>query len=184
MSSSERKTLERGCIGVVALNLSGGGNPPLDNSFDNFEAALKLVKTWNAFIDKHRGERTSDGQVIGKNWKAVLFAKLFWSNQADTEEERKKPDEDAFKGDPDNDGRVDMSDYEYKSQPGFINFDYGFWDEGSKCFWHANHSMPGMKVYQSTKDKFIAGYTDFDRVIFCAAIATNYNPPKSAAART
>jgi len=182
MSAGERKTLERGCIGVVALNLSGGGNPPLDNAYDNFEAAHKLVKTWNEFIDSHRGERTEDGQVIGANWRAVLFAKLFWSNQSDSEDDRKTGDKDAFKGDPENDGKVAMDGYLYRSQPGFINFDYGFWDEGSQCFWHANHSMPGMQVYQSTKDKFSAGYKDFDRVIFCAGIATNYNAPKSATA--
>ena len=34
-----------------------------------------------------------------------------------------------------------------------------------------------MKVYQSTKEVFAKGYVDFDRVIFCAAIAPP--PPAS-----
>ncbi|MCP4867291.1 MAG: DUF4157 domain-containing protein [Proteobacteria bacterium] len=182
MTKAEKKTLARGCIGIVALNLSGGGNPPLNHCFDNFDAAMKLVKTWNDFIDKHRGETTADGQVIGQNWKAVLFAKLFWSNQSPKEEDRKKGDPDAFKGDPDNDGRIDMEGYEYRAQPKMINFDYAFWDEGGNCFWHANHCEPGMQVYQSTKGKFAAGYTDFDRIAYCAGIATNYKPAASAAA--
>ena len=183
MTKAEKKTLARGCIGIVALNLSGGGNPPLDHAYDSFDAAMNLVKKWNKFIDAHRGEVTSDGQVIGQNWKAVLFAKLFWSNQKGTEEERKKSDPNAFKGDPNADGKIDMTDYQYKAQPGgYINFDYAFWDEQGQCFWHANHCEPGMQVYQSTKDKFAAGYIDFDRIAYCAAIATNYKAPAAAAA--
>ena len=179
MTAGEQKTLARGCIGIVALNLTGGGNPPLDHSFATFDQAKKLVDEWNAFIQKHKGETTSDGKKVG-DFKAVLFAKLFWSNQSPVEEERKKGDDKAYL--PDEDGKVDMSDYKYRSQPGYINFDYGFWDEGSQSFWHANHCQPGMKVYQSTKDKFSAGYMDFDRVIFCAAIVKNYKAQDSAAA--
>jgi hypothetical protein len=37
-------------------------------------------------------------------------------------------------------------------------------------------------VYQSTKDKFIAGYFDFDRVIFCVGLTPAYDP--AGAART
>ena len=179
MTAKEQKTLARGCIGIVALNLTGGGNPPLDHSFATFNEAKKLVDEWNAFIQKHKGETTSDGRKVG-DFKAVLFAKLFWSNQSPVEEERKKPDDKAYL--PDEDGKVDMADYKYKSQPGYINFDYGFWDEGSQSFWHANHCQPGMKVYQSTKDKFTAGYMDFDRIVFCAAIVKTYKPATSAAA--
>ena len=39
-----------------------------------------------------------------------------------------------------------------------------------------------MKVYQSTKEKFAAGYIDFDRIVYCAAIAKNYNPQGAAGA--
>jgi hypothetical protein len=75
-----------------------------------------------------------------------------------------------------------MSDYHYRDQPGYINFDYGFWDEETNCFWHANHAQPGMIVYQSTKEKFAAGYIDFDRIVYCAAIARNYNAMNAAGA--
>ena len=179
MTAGEKKTLARGCIGIVALNLTGGGNPPLDHAFATFNEAKKLVDEWNGFIEAHKGETTSDGKKVG-DFKAVLFAKLFWSNQDPDKEARKKPDDKAYL--PDEDGKVDMDDYEYRAQPGYINFDYGFWDEQSQSFWHANHCQPGMKVYQSTKDKFTAGYMDFDRVVFCAAIVKTYKPAASAAA--
>ena len=179
MSATERKTLARGCIGITALNLEAG-NPPLEHSFASFDQAMKLVNEWNAFIKAHKGETTNDGKKVG-DFKAVLFAKLFWSNQSRDPEERKKPDKDAYLPDEET-GRVDMSDYEYRAQPGYINFDYGFWDESSNCFWHANHAEPGMEVYQSTKDKFAKGYVDFDRVIYCAAIARTYKPAGAAAA--
>ena len=179
MTGPEKKTLARGCIGITALNLEAG-NPPLDHSFASFDQAMKLVNEWNAFIEAHKGETTSDGKKVG-DFKAVLFAKLFWSNQSRDAEERKKPDKDAYLPDEET-GRVDMSDYKYRAQPGYINFDYGFWDETTNSFWHANHAEPGMEVYQSTKDKFAKGYVDFDRVIYCAAIARTYKPANAAAA--
>ena len=179
MTAAEQKTLARGCIGIVALNLTGGGNPPLDHGFATFDQAKKLVDEWNAFIQAHKGETTSDGKKVG-DFKAVLFAKLFWSNQDPDQEARKKGDDKAYL--PDEDGKIDMSDYKYRAQPGYVNFDYGFWDEGTQSFWHANHCQPGMKVYQSKKDKFSAGYMDFDRILFCAAIVKNYKAAASAAA--
>jgi len=179
MSATEKKTLARGCIGITALNLEAG-NPPLNHAFASFDQAMKLVKEWNAFIEEHKGETSSDGKKVG-DFKAVLFAKLFWSNQSRDAEERKKPDKDAFLPN-EKTGEVDMSDYEYRAQPSYINFDYGFWDEGSNCFWHANHAEPGMEVYQSTKDKFAKGYIDFDRIVYCAAIARSYKPATAAAA--
>jgi len=179
MTAAEQKTLARGCIGITALNLEAG-NPPLDHAYASFDQAMKVVDEWNAFIEAHKGETTSDGQKVG-DFKAILFAKLFWSNQSPDPEARKKPDEDAYQPDPKT-GKVDMSDYKYRAQPSYINFDYGFWDEGSNCFWHANHAQPGMKVYQSTKDKFSKGYIDFDRIVYCAAIARSYKPANAAAA--
>ena len=82
-----------------------------------------------------------------------------------------------------------MTGYEYKAQPGYVNFDYGWWDDASHSFWHANHmqykdpvkrAKDPMKVYQSTKEHFIRGYKDFDRCIFGVALATNYDPGKAA----
>lgn len=179
MTAAEKETLARGCIGITALNLEAV-NPPLDHCYATFEQAMAVVKEWNAFIKAHANEETTEGVKIG-TYKAVLFAKLFWSNQDPDREKRKQPAPDAYQPDADT-GRVDMSDYEYRDQPGYINFDYGFWDEESQCFWHANHAQPGMIVYQSTKEKFAAGYIDFDRIVYCAAIARDYNAMNAAGA--
>jgi len=178
LTAREKSTLARGCIGITATNLSGGGNPPLDNAFSTFEAAHKFMDGKNKELDDMRSNPETASLAEGKH--AVLFAKLFWSNQNPDTDKRKDPSPDAYQ--PDEDGRVDMGDYRYRAQPGFVNFDYGFWDESSSSFWHANHSQPGMKVYQSTRNKFAAGYADFDRVIYCVAIATNYDPGLAAIA--
>jgi len=176
MTAAEQDTLARGCIGITAIELNAG-NPPLEHAYSTFEQAMAVVNEWNAFIQKHKNRTTSDGPKVG-DFKAVLFAKMFWSNQSPDQEERKKPDDSAYK--PDEDGKIDMSDYKYRAQPGFVNFDYGFWDAESNCFWHANHAQPDMKVYQSTKEKFIKGYDDFDRITFHAAITRTYKPAAAA----
>jgi hypothetical protein len=178
LTDREKKTIDRGCIGITANNLSGGGNPPLDNAYSTFEAAHDAMGRMNESLDALRAKPETAAQAQGKH--AVVFAKMFWSNQDPDPEKRKKPDDKAFR--PDEHGKVDMSGYEYRAQPGYINFDYAFWDEASQSFWHANHSQPGMKVYQSTKDRFARGYIDFDRVIYCVAIAENYDPGLAAMA--
>ena len=123
----------------------------------------------------------------------MVFAKLFWSNQNADPAKRKKGNAKAFR--PDRKGRVDMSGYKYRAQPGYVNFDYGWWDESSQSFWHANHADYGdpadpMIVMQSTRDKFAKkmevagtrryGYADFDRVVYGVALATHYDPRKAA----
>lgn len=178
LTEQEKATIARGCIGITANNLSAGGNPPLDNAYSTFEAAHDAMGRMNESLDALRAKPETAAQAQGKH--AVVFAKMFWSNQDPDQEKRKKPDDKAFR--PDEHGKVDMSGYEYRAQPGYINFDYAFWDEASQSFWHANHSQPGMKVYQSTKDRFARGYIDFDRVIYCVAIAENYDPGLAAMA--
>lgn len=173
LTDREKATIARGCIGIVANNLHGGGNPPLDNVYADFDVAHASMVKMNEALDKLRSDPKTAPQAQGKH--AFLFAKLFWSNQSADPEKRKKGDDKAFRPDPKT-GKVDMSGYEYRAQPGYINFDYGFWDEASQCFWHANHAQPGMKVYQSTRDKFTAGYIDFDRCVFGVAIGENYDP--------
>jgi hypothetical protein len=177
MSEAQKKTLARGCIGITALNIDAI-NPPLTSAYSTFDAAKAMVDRWNAWIQKNKDKKRYGSNDKWGDYKAYLFAKLFWSNQDPDRDEREWADEDAFK--PDAKGRVDMSDYKYRSQPGYINFDYGFWDEASNCFWHANHAQPGMKVYQSTREVFERGYIDFDRIVYCPAVGKRYNPQNSA----
>ncbi|MEH1886507.1 eCIS core domain-containing protein [Nostoc sp.] len=182
LTDIEKQTLARGCIGITALDLSGGGNPPLDDCYATFDQAKAKIDKKNESLALQKDVALNLGMTelydSFKDQRAVLFAKLFWSNQDSDEKKRKKPNKNAFRPDKKT-GEVDMSEYKYLERPGFVNFDYGFWDEASQSFWHANHSQPGMKVYQSTKEKFAKGYIDFDRIVYCVAIAKNYDPAKA-----
>lgn len=187
LKPGEKSTIERGCIGITANNIAGGGNP-LDYSeanFSDFDVAHKYMQGKNIELKGMRAKPETAGMVPADG-EYILFAKLFWSNQQAGD--NSKPDENAFKEDPKT-KRMDMSGYKYKGQPGYVNFDYGYWDDSTQAFWHANHmehkdpekqKTDPMKVYQSTKDRFIAGYIDFDRIVFGVAFAKNYDPGKSA----
>lgn len=194
MTAEEKATIDRGCIGITANNLHGGGDP-LDSAekcYGTFDQAHEAMKARNNALE-WMAKIPFVGSLIAGSSRYVLFAKLFWSNQSKKWEDRFKPDDKAFLPDPKT-GEVDMSGYNYEAQSkwktdkktgekkksSYINFDYGFWDDASNCFWHANHMDYGdpddpMIVLQSTKDKFTAGYFDFDRIIFCIAKADNYD---------
>ncbi|MFT3694855.1 MAG: DUF4157 domain-containing protein [Kofleriaceae bacterium] len=177
LTDGDKKTIDRGCIGITANNIAGGGNPLqyAEATFGDFDHAHKFMEGKNKELHQMRADPKQ--AAMAPQGEYILFAKQFWSNQQDGD--NSKPDDKAFRPDPKT-GRVDMSGYKYKAQPGMVNFDYGFWDEASQSFWHANHSQPDMVVYQSTKEHFIRGYTDFDRCIFGVALATHYDPGKAA----
>jgi hypothetical protein len=183
LKTPEKNTIDRGCIGITANNLEGGGNPSLVEVYDSFSAAHSAMykhnnTLWNTYVSSSL---------------YVMFGMLFWSNQDSDVSKRGDPDPAAFRGDPTT-HRVDMSGYRYRAQPGKVNFDYGFWDESTGSFWHANHKDFGpddpMIVYQSTKDKFAFpftmpdgteryGYDDFDRAVYGVAVANNYDVGKA-----
>ena len=196
----EKTTLERGCVGITAANLHGGGNPLnlAEKKFATFELAHKYMVDHNKLLDDASKKR---GSTIGPA-RYVLFANLFWSNQSPDYDKRLKSDDKAFLPDPKT-GEIDMTSYYYEprsridkdektgveSKNCYINFDYGFWDESSQCFWHANHitfkdpvkaAADPMKILQTTRANFVKGYLDFDRVVFCIALAEHYNPALAA----
>ncbi len=190
MTPAERETINRGCIGITATNLNGGGNP-LDAAigcYSTFDKAHQVMTEKNKVVHWASG-LPAIGHLFPptSTKKYVMFAKLFWSNQGSWDE-RVDADDKAFL--PDEKGEVDMTGYRYKGRvkadkkSGYVNFDYGFWDDTTQCFWHANHmehkdpekqKEDPMKVLQSTKEKFAKGYIDFDRIIYCVAEANNYD---------
>jgi Microbial transglutaminase len=111
-------------------------------------------------------------------WRAVVFSKRFYANQDPDWNKRKKADKTSFKPDATT-GQVDMSSYKYKGRPDpavgpgavMVNFDYGWYDETTDTWWHANHSEPGMKVYQSTLGHYSQPLLNFDRQVFSVALA-------------
>ena len=197
MTDLEKETLSAGCIGITALNLGVNVNPSLDMSFSSFDqakqvqAALAEILKSKPAIDKV-DDMIDASPVLKKlknilasmpvdpdptKWKPVIFSKRFFSRQEGSWEDRKKGDPTKFNADKH--GQVDMTGYNYegradeKEGPGnlMVNFDYGWYDETTDSWFHANHSDPGMKVYQSTLDHYSRPLKNFDRQIFCVAFA-------------
>lgn len=162
ITPAERTTLAKGCIGITELNIGTTKSPYLGICYASFEKAWFKARDFNDFIKQEKF-----------NIKAVIFSKRFWSAGRDYSP-NSKTDE------------VDMSKYDYSARPGFVNFDYGFYDEATNRWWHANHCEPSirgvrckgsearekglpdpMKVYESN----LAGYSqplqDFDQQVFC-----------------
>jgi hypothetical protein len=176
LTSTNKTTIDLGCIGITANNLTGFANPDLREAYANFDDAYAAMAQHNAPL--HRFDPNQ----------YVLFAIHFWSNQDPDEAKRVNPDHSAFL--PDAKGRIDMSGYKFRERPGFVNFDFGFWDDVSQSHWHANHYDIGpsdpMIVFQSTRGHFSNhfeetpgewrfGYRDFDREAFVVAVATHYD---------
>jgi hypothetical protein len=178
LSDDEQLNVFRGCIGITATNLGIGSDkhPPLGEVYGRFDQARQVVAQRN----KQAGPIDPTKPI--SVW--VLFAMLFWSGRG-----RRAPDTKAFRPDPVS-GRVDMSGigniYD-DGRPGFVNFDFGFWDELTHSFWHANHGVyQGMEtpeeIYQSTHGRFArrfwakgeehVTYADFDRVVYGVAQTT------------
>jgi peptidoglycan hydrolase-like protein with peptidoglycan-binding domain len=191
MTEAERKQLALGCIGITVLNLQQGNvAPPLNLSFDTLDQARGVATALNAILAAKPAMDELPAAVLAnptlailKNvlqsfpitpdpyaYKAIVFSKRFWSNQSDDAADQENPDDAAFKPDPVT-GQVDMTDYKYQGKPGFINFDYGWYDEDTDTWWHANHADPGMEVYQSTLEHYSQPLQDFDRQVFSVAFA-------------
>jgi hypothetical protein len=176
LSSTNKTTINLGCIGITANNLTGFASPDLREAYANFNDAYAAMVQHNASLHRYDPNQY------------VLFAIHFWSNQDPDDAKRVDPDHSAFL--PDAKGRIDMSSYKFLDRPGFVNFDFGFWDDVSQSHWHANHYDIGpddpMIVYQSTRAHFSNhfeetpgewrfGYRDFDREAFVVAQAKHYD---------
>jgi hypothetical protein len=176
LTSANKTTIDLGCIGITANNLTGFASPDLREAYASFNDAYAAMEQHNAPLHRYDPNQY------------VLFAIHFWSNQDPDSAKRADPDHSAFL--PDANGRIDMSGYKFLDRPGFTNFDFGFWDDVSQSHWHANHydAGPGdpMIVYQSTRAHFSKhfeetpgewrfGYPDFDREAFVVAQARHYD---------
>jgi hypothetical protein len=158
MTDTERKVLAKGCIGITSLNLGIIGSPDLSECYGSFEAAWNAAQKMNEFLAKDFPDK-----------KAIIFSKRFWSGGND------------YTPDPKT-GRVDMSKYDYSARPGFVNFDYGFYDEATNKWWHANHCEPSirgprcgtnpMEVYESNLPYYSRPLQDFDEQVFCVGVPT------------
>ncbi|WNV87988.1 hypothetical protein [Umezawaea sp. Da 62-37] len=190
MTEEEHRNLARGCIGVTVVNLERDDvvNPPLGLSFGTFEQARAVQAALNEIIAQHPTPQQYAALVrrhplLGKlrgvtsalpTWldsgelTAAVFSKRFWTKQdpAWTDAQAKE----FFRPNATT-GQVDMSRYRYVARPGYVNFDYGWYDEGTRNWWHANHSEPDMEVYQSTVQYYSRPLLDFDAQVFTVAFA-------------
>ena len=155
MTPQELSTLKAGCIVITALNLGVNHNPPLNNCYDTLDHAKARANDMKA-------------TCAAQGLKPKIFSKRFYSSG------------NPYTPDP-NTGKIDMSGYHYETKPpeadnpdGYTNFDYGWYDEKSNSWWHANHgdyrdpSNP-MKVYRSTLSYYSRPLLDFDRQVFGVA---------------
>ena len=164
ITEDEKQTLAAGCIGITMLNLGVMSNPDLSNCYGSFQQAWDASRKMNAFLAANQPDK-----------KAIVFSKRFWSSGKD------------YKPDPKT-GKVDMSGYKYETRPNigdeyFTNFDYGFLDEKTGKWWHANHCDPviagpdcdvhgRMETYESNLQHYSRPLKDFDRQVFCVGIST------------
>ena len=161
MTARQAKTLRRGCIGITAVNLSGGGNPisSAEAIFSDFNAAKRYMDEANqllSWLQDNRNPATKwlvPGGQYPQNWRYVMFGKLYWSNQDSAFRGVGGIESDADAFPSDDHGEMDLENfrarYDYKARPktdddgtvsgGYINFDYAFYDEARNEMWHANH---------------------------------------------
>ncbi|MBA3489117.1 MAG: hypothetical protein H0T78_06135 [Longispora sp.] len=182
MHSWERNALARGCIGVSVVNLErGNGNPPLGMSFNTFEQARAVMQAFewalqgNPSVHEYRQRIAADPllrqvrnvpQYFPNGYSAaaitpVMFSKRFYMGGYNGGEDKYIPSRRT--------GQVDMSYYRYGAKPGYVNFDYGWFDPRTNNWWHANRAEPGMEIYQSTLNYYSRGLMDFDGQVFSIA---------------
>lgn len=163
MTEEERTVLANGCIGITELNLGTLDEPDLSNCYGNFEAAWAASHKMNEFLAQNHPDR-----------KAIIFSQRFW-----------KLEGEDYTPDPKT-SRVDMSKYTMRWRPGdddFINFDYGFFNEATGKWLHANHCDPvvlgsacdvagRMIVKESTLEYYSQPLKDFNTQVFCVGIST------------
>lgn len=161
MSSAQKKTLGRGCIGITCLELGNnldypGAVPPLDRSFSSFSQALSEAKALEDDIKANPSNYPLNARVI-------VFSVRFWST-------------DPNKFLPNSSGHVDMSTYDYEPRASstgiYTNFDYGLYNSTTSRWWHANHMQPGMEIYESSLSHYSQPLGDFNRQVFSVAITT------------
>lgn len=170
MTADEKITLRAGCIGITALNVGitgkltfPGNVPQRGPAYSSFKRAQEAAKLREADIKKNPSKYPKGSHV-------VIFSMRFWSGNS-TEFQ------------PDQYGRIDLTNYKYVARPGFTNFDFGMYDKKSNVWWHANHCEgcnggKPMNVYESDLQYYSRPLLDFNRQVFIPAVTT-VNVPSS-----
>lgn len=182
LTPEERRVVLMGCIGVTTLNLTGTDDKPdTSNAYWSHELAIERRDELNALLDALRNDPVAGIPYFPG--RAVMFAKRFWSNQSEDKEARRHSDPTAFIPNF-RTGEIDMSGDRLLGQNKTYatNFDYGFWDDHTNSYWHATQGGNAMEVLQSTRERFEAENSSWDRIVYCVAISSNFDPYRAAAA--
>ncbi len=183
--TAEKATLAAGSIGITALHLGrGGGPPPLDLAFDSFARAQHVQAALIAVLKRRP---TDVAAKVAADRTLRDLARVVAAIPADPDPARWRPAIFSlrfFAGDPtrfvaDARGQIDLRGYAHAARPSpadgpdarMINADYGWYDEATDAWFHANHGEPGMKIYQSRLAYFSRPLAAFDRQVFCVAFA-------------
>lgn len=162
MTDAEKRVLATGCIGVTRLTIGAlTRNPDLSNCYGSFEQCWNARLKMDEFLAANRPDK-----------KTMIFSKRFYSGDQD------------FTPDPTT-GRVDMTK-PHPGRHGYINFDFGIWDETTNKWWHASHCdsnvlvdtckdlkgrpMGPMTVYESNLQHYSQDLSDFNEQVFCIAV--------------
>jgi Microbial transglutaminase len=202
IGDKELDKLWHGCIGITTLNLDDDNpNPPLGLSFDTLARAREIAREINKILEARPTVQQYTDMMLAHpklnklkhldtalpakgepaDWTAVVFSKRFYANQNPDWEKAKKADTKSFKPDPKT-GQVDMDGYKYHGRPDpskgkgqeMIPFDYGWYDEATNTWFHANQGGAGMVVYQSTLEYYSQPIVNFDRQTFVVAMAKKH----------
>jgi len=164
MTDDEKYILAQGCIGVTSLEIGQLDEPDLSNCYETLPEALAAKGKMDAYVAANQPDH-----------KVILFSKRFWRDKAPAKSKE---------------GKVDLSNYDYTAHrpsddkvdgADMTNYDYGLFDEKTGMWWHANHcdrkalADPNcngpMYVYESTLEHYSRPLDDFNRQVFCVAVA-------------
>ncbi|HVQ07032.1 MAG TPA: DUF4157 domain-containing protein [Allosphingosinicella sp.] len=158
MTDDEKYILAQGCIGITSLEIGKLDVPDLSNCYESLPEALAAKGKMDAYVTANE-----------PGHKVILFSKRFWRDKAPAK---------------DKEGKVDLANYDYDARregDNMVNYDYGLFDEKSGMWWHANHcdqkaladpNCDGpMYAFESTLEHYSRPLKDFNRQVFCVAVA-------------
>ncbi len=153
MSKKQELTLQAGCVGVTSSFLGIEGYPSNSNAYATFEQAKS---------------KKAQMELENPDANVVIYSIRFYTA-------------DDTKYLPDASGNVDMGDWSMKERRSIqyggithnlFNYDFGYLDEGSGYWWHANEAYPDMTVLKGTLYDFSKSLPDFNRQVFAVDYST------------
>jgi len=156
--------LKRGCVGVTCINTGYPGDWPEQ---DPDSECYKTKVLAEAAAKKKKCPCDSKSPSGGQPEPVIFTIHLFNNTGTDG----KNPDV-TF----DDSGKANVSNWDHKRKPGFVNFDYGFLNSNG-AIEHANHGVDEddpMRVYWTTPSNWTQfRHADFNEEVWC--VKCNYD---------